>query len=145
MGSPMLAHKPTTLADLLFLRAEATPDLRLFTFLPDAPDAPPIHKTVRDLAEDVRALAGRLQADFPASSRMLLLFPNDLDYVTAFCACLAAGMVAMPAQSPRVHRAMPRLEGTAADAQVACALTNAALRDQQASLCLEGGLLARVP
>ena len=57
MGSPMLAHKPTTLADLLFLRAEATPDLGLFTFLPDAPDAPPIHKTVRDLAEDVRALA----------------------------------------------------------------------------------------
>ena len=76
MGSPMLAHKPTTLADLLFLRAEATPDLGLFTFLPDAPDAPPIHKAVRDLAEDVRALAGRLQADFPASSRMLLIGSN---------------------------------------------------------------------
>jgi amino acid adenylation domain-containing protein len=53
----------------------------------------------------------------------LLLYPQGLDYIAAFFACLYAGVVAVPTYPPRRNRPDPRLTAIAIDAQATLILT----------------------
>ncbi len=61
----------------------------------------------------VRAIAGTLQAVAERGSRVVLLLPPGLDYVSAFLGCLYAGMMAVPAYPPQTARGMARVHGIA--------------------------------
>ena len=59
-------------------------------------------------------------------SRALLLYPPGLDFFTAFCGCLCAGVVAIPAPPPdalRLKRTLPRLQSIVEDAQATVVLS----------------------
>lgn len=57
-------------------------------------------------------------------SRVLLVFPQSLDFIVAFLGCLYAGAIAVPAALPRNHRAADGLKAVASSAQPALALTS---------------------
>ena len=58
-----------------------------------------------------------------SGQRALLLYPPGLEFVEAFCGCLYAGVVAVPAYPPRVNRPMTRLQSIVGDAQPSVVLT----------------------
>jgi acyl-CoA synthetase (AMP-forming)/AMP-acid ligase II len=115
-----------SLVDLLRQRARATRSQVAYTFLDDGGSAQ-TSLTYGELDERARAVAAHVQALAPAGTRALLLYPPGPEYVTAFFACLYAGVVAVPAYPPLQAPAVPRLEAMVVDAGVTVALTSAAI------------------
>jgi amino acid adenylation domain-containing protein len=116
-----------TLVDVLRHRAADQPRRRAFGFLPAA-GGPVRELTYAELDRQARELAARLQADHPAGSRMLLLYPPGLDFPVAFFACLYAGMVAVPMPLPTSRKRAQRQLAAAANARAAAWLTVGASR-----------------
>lgn len=75
-----------------------------------------------ELAARVDALAGVLARAAAPGERALLLYPPGLAFVTAFFACLRAGLVAVPAPLPRRHGGERHLRALLVDADPALAL-----------------------
>src|SRR5688500_551611 len=96
-----------TLLDRLSLHARSIPDRVAYRFLRD--DGREEALTFADLDRRVRRLAARLREHTSAGDRALLLYPPGLDFLQAFLACLAAGVVAVPAYPPRRNRKAERL------------------------------------
>lgn len=65
------------------------------------------------LYEDAQRLAAGLQRRLNLGDRALMIFPNDADFVRLFCACLLAGIVAVPAALPRNARGLEKLDALA--------------------------------
>jgi amino acid adenylation domain-containing protein len=129
-GDIMTCHDMTcdpwvSLVDLLRRRAQEEPEANLFTFLPDGDDKPGPTLTRGELDRQACAIAARLQELGPdsAGARALLLYPPGLEFITAFFGCLYAGVVAVPAYLPRVHRPMTRLRSLVVDAEPRVVLT----------------------
>ncbi len=80
----------------------------------------------------VRLLAAALQQRLSVGERALLLLDNDEHYVTAFFACLYAGVIAVPVFPPESLReqALARLVGIAADSEAACILTSSTIQTE---------------
>ncbi|WP_354683020.1 condensation domain-containing protein [Cupriavidus necator] len=76
----------------------------------------------------VRALAAHLATQAGPGARALLLMDSGIDYVTAFFACLYAGLIAVPAFEPGAVRSaqVARLRAIASDADPALLLTTSA-------------------
>lgn len=91
-----------------------------------------------ELAARVDALAGLLAREAAPGERALLLYPPGLAFVTAFFACLRAGLVAVPAPLPRRHGGEAHLRALLTDADPVLAL---ALREAAPVLAaaLDGG------
>ncbi|WP_432132567.1 fatty acyl-AMP ligase [Streptomyces tendae] len=94
----------------------------------DAESGDARHHSYADFDTDARRIAAELQHRYPPGSRILLLFP-PVQFITAFVACLYAGMVAVPAPLPgSFGHERRRLRGIATDAEVTAVLTDAANR-----------------
>lgn len=68
----------------------------------------------------------------------MLMLPNQVDYVRAFCGCLDAGLIAVPLFPPAPHRQsyLDRVRNMVADAQPALMLGEADnLAPLRAMLC----------
>lgn len=70
------------------------------------------------LHEQAQTLAAAWQARYAPGARVLLMLPSGLDYVRAFCACVYAGLIAVPLYEPpsRKPRHQERLRKVVADA-----------------------------
>ncbi|HET6676075.1 MAG TPA: amino acid adenylation domain-containing protein, partial [Nitrospiraceae bacterium] len=126
-----------TLIDLLRVRASDEPAQPAYVFLRDGV-TPDCILTYGDLDKQVRAIAAFLMERFPRRSRLLLMYPPGLDFVTAFWGCLYAGMVGIPIpplDGFRIKQSAGRLAAVNQDAQAAGLLT---VRDTIA-LCREAG------
>jgi 8-amino-7-oxononanoate synthase/acyl carrier protein len=77
-----------------------------------------------------RAIAADLMGRGLTGERALLMFPPGLDFVKAFFGCLYAGVVAVPAFTPRRNRNVKRLQAISDDASAKVALTVADVRDR---------------
>lgn len=80
----------------------ATMDEVEFTFLKD--NETPIVKTYTEVVIDAKKLAVYLQTRFAPQTRILLIYPSGLDFISAILACFYSGMIAVPAyplQNPR--------------------------------------------
>ncbi|HEX2224310.1 MAG TPA: AMP-binding protein, partial [Thermoanaerobaculia bacterium] len=122
----MAAHKPVedvqTLAEILCRRAKEAPDHRAYLYLAgDGEETASL--TYRELDLRARALAAWLQGRGLARERVLLLYPQGLEFVAAFLGCLYAGTVAVPAYPPGSDRSLPRLGNIVRDCRPALALT----------------------
>ena len=118
---------PTTLADLLALRASGDPERVAYRFLAEGEDEA-LHLTYAALDRRARQLAACLRDRGAApGDRALLLHVPGLDYIEALFGCFYAGVVAVPAYPPRFHRPMLRLRALVGDAGARFALTSAAL------------------
>lgn len=80
--------------------------------------------TYAQLDRRARAIAARLQDMGLAGQCLLLVYPPDLDFITAFFGCLYAGCVAVPTYPPHRHRMLERFQAVAADAGARIALSN---------------------
>ncbi|MEZ4448081.1 MAG: thioester reductase domain-containing protein [Nannocystaceae bacterium] len=122
--SPTLAHRLAALA-------RARPDQIAYRFLETGEVEGPIDVvTYAELHRRVRALAARLLREGLRGERALLLYPAGIDYVTAFLACVQAGVVSVPAYPPdpgRVDRTLPRLRALIRDCGARVVLTLAPL------------------
>ncbi|MCA9752219.1 MAG: fatty acyl-AMP ligase, partial [Gemmatimonadetes bacterium] len=136
------ARAQRSIVHVLSARAQETPDALAFRFVPQK--GSPQEITWAGLERRVRTLAVRLEGLGLRETPVLLLHPAGLEFVEAFYACLAAGIVAVPAFPPRANRTLPRLASMAVDSGAAAALTTALqvdrARDTAASLDALAGL-----
>jgi polyketide synthase 12 len=118
---------PTTLVEMLALRARKHPDRVAFVFLVDGENEQ-ISITYRQLDRRCRALGRMLIEMGMSGERALLLFPSGFDYITAFFGCLYAGVIAVPAYPPRLNKPTPRLQAIVADARARLVLSTTSLQ-----------------
>jgi 8-amino-7-oxononanoate synthase len=129
-----LQARVQTLVDVLEYRSHRQGEQVVFTFLGGDGETRGT-RTFRELQARARALAVRLSDRTIPGDRVVLLVPPGLDYVTAFFACLYAGVVAVPAYPPNPRRADPRVSRIVADCGAKVALVSPELM-----LRLEGWL-----
>ncbi|MGW0611468.1 fatty acyl-AMP ligase [Streptomyces sp. NPDC002788] len=130
---PPLAPVCPTLPEYVRHWAEASPDRRAFTFVEHpAPHSRGVHRTLtwRRLDVRIRALAARLADEAGPGDRVALLCPQGTEYVTAFLAALAAGLVAVPLYPPGLPGHADRLAGVLADARPSAVVTTSRVRDE---------------
>ncbi|MEU0192323.1 fatty acyl-AMP ligase [Streptomyces afghaniensis] len=139
---PPLAPVCPTLPEYVRHWAENTPDRRAFTFVEHpAPHSRGVHRTLswRRLDVRVRALAARLAGQAGPGDRVALLCPQGTEYVTAFLAALAAGLVAVPLYPPGLPGHADRLAGVLADARCSVVVTTSRCRDEVCDFLGPGG------
>jgi acyl-CoA synthetase (AMP-forming)/AMP-acid ligase II/acyl carrier protein len=101
-----------------------------------------------ELDRRARAVASLIQSRCEPGDRVLLLYAPGPDFVTAFFACLYAGVTAVPAYPPdpgRLDRTLPRLCSMAADAEPAALLTTSDIESLRDFLIPEAAELGRLP
>ena len=140
-----------TLLHRLHHHAARTPERIAYTFLHENGEAADV--SYAQLAARVQAQAAQLARHAAPGERALLLLPPGLAFVCAFLACLAAGVVAVPAAPAHRRRDGERLAALLADARPAIVLgapegeaaTRAALARAGSAvplLCMDGPALA---
>ncbi len=126
-----------TLVDLLSERANREPDRTAYTFLDR--DGSQTSLTYAGLDTRSRAVASALQQVGMRGERALLLFPQGLEFLTAFYGCLYAGVAAVPCYPPSMmgspHGArLKQVTAIAADADISAVLCSADVRDLRAQV-----------
>ncbi|MEH2032601.1 MAG: AMP-binding protein [Nostoc sp.] len=121
-----------TLVDLLRHRASHQPSRAAYTFLQNG-NSEAGKLTFEKLDRRARAIAAYLQSLKAPGERALLLYPQGLEFITAFFGCLYAGVIAIPAPPPdstRLKRSLPRLQAIALDAGATLVLTTESIQTQ---------------
>jgi acyl-CoA synthetase (AMP-forming)/AMP-acid ligase II/alkylation response protein AidB-like acyl-CoA dehydrogenase/acyl carrier protein len=108
------------LTERLHERARSTPARVAYTFLRE--NGSEQHIDYAELAARVDALAAHMLDHAAPGQRALLLHPAGIDFVVAFFACLAAGVVAVPAAPAHRGRDAARLAALLEDAAPALVL-----------------------
>jgi amino acid adenylation domain-containing protein/FkbH-like protein len=106
----------------LGLRAQQRPDRTAYTFLEDG-ETNEISLTYGQLELEARKIGHLLQSRGATGERVLLIYPQGLDYIAAFFGCLYAGAVAVPIYPPRPNRGLLRVQTIIEDSKAALALT----------------------
>ena len=120
-----------TLVDLLRYRAQHQPDKLAYQFLEDGKKEAAAY-THAVLDQQARAIAAVLQQSEARGERALLLYPQGVEVVAAFCGCLYAGVIAIPVPPPdagRMKRALPRLREIVKDAAASYVLSTQRIID----------------
>ncbi|KAB8330057.1 type I polyketide synthase [Scytonema tolypothrichoides VB-61278] len=133
-----------TIVDVLRNRALRQQDQRAYTFLQDG-ERESSTLSYGELDRISKAIAAQLQSIGATGQRALLLYPSGLEFIAAFCGCLYAGVVAVPAYPPRANQKMSRLEAIVADAQAQVILTTEALLSNIKSRVAQNPELAALP
>ncbi|UZD97970.1 AMP-binding protein [Pseudomonas corrugata] len=112
--------------EVLETNARRFPERAALHFLPDGVTISET-LTFAQLHEQSRSLAAALQSRYAPGDRVLLMLPSSLDYARAFCACLYAGMIAVPLFPPpsRKPRHLERVRNVVVDAEPALILAPA--------------------
>nr|MDJ0573992.1 fatty acyl-AMP ligase [Xenococcaceae cyanobacterium MO_234.B1] len=121
--------EPKTLVELLRTRAVQQSNGHAYTFMIDG-KKPSEPLTYEALDRQARAIAAQLQQYEAEGERALLLYPQGLEVIAAFCGCLYAGVIAIPVPPPesgRLKRTLPRLRSIVKDANATIALTTASI------------------
>ncbi|MDJ0688974.1 MAG: fatty acyl-AMP ligase [Xenococcaceae cyanobacterium MO_188.B32] len=128
--------QPSTLVELLRWRANKQPDRHGYTFLINGKtESAPL--SYGELDRQARAIAALLQKHQAQGERALLLYPQGLEVIAAFCGCLYAGTIAIPVPPPesgRLKRTLPRLRAIVKDARAAFVLTTAGILELVANV-----------
>ncbi|MFF8974232.1 fatty acyl-AMP ligase [Streptomyces sp. NPDC014995] len=144
---PPLAPAYRSLPEYVRHWAEHAPDRRAFTFVDHpAPHARGVHRTLtwRRLDLRVRALAARLAEEAEPGSRVALLCPQGTEYVTAFLAAQAAGLVAVPLYPPGLPGHGDRLSAVLADARPRAVVTTSRTTGDVREFCEGEGAPVRI-
>ncbi|HEX8773698.1 MAG TPA: amino acid adenylation domain-containing protein, partial [Pyrinomonadaceae bacterium] len=122
--SAEFSREPTTLVELLRLRATQQSERTAYSFLADGETQEERQLSYGELDSRARAIAALLASSVATGQRVLLLYGPGLDYVAAFFGCLYAGAVAVPAYPPRLNRNLHRLQAIVSDAGATAVLTS---------------------
>lgn len=89
--------------DSLTLRAWLHPEKKAFTFLDDEGKESD-QLTYLDLWQRAQSVASYLERRSEAGDRVMLFYPQGLDFITAFFGCLLANRIAVPTSLPNRRR-----------------------------------------
>lgn len=129
-GSPKSSQRENNFASLVELlkhRAHVQPNDLAYQFLIDGKKEGNAY-TYAELNQWARAIAALLQQQQSQGERALLLYPQGVEVVAAFCGSLYAGVIAIPVPPPdagRLKRTLPRLREIVKDAKATIVLSNA--------------------
>jgi acyl-CoA synthetase (AMP-forming)/AMP-acid ligase II len=142
-GIPADSFLDRTLVELLRHRAAHRPTERVYTFL----YGDERHSlTYKELDAIVRSTAVQILERCAPGDRALMIYPPGLEYIAALYACMYAGVIAVPAYTPRPNRPLSRIEAIIANAKPTVVLTTQELLDSPRSIFLQKeGPLARLP
>jgi acyl-CoA synthetase (AMP-forming)/AMP-acid ligase II/acyl carrier protein len=135
-----------TMVDLLRRNAVVRPKEPAYTFLRDG-DRDAVTWSWATLDHKARAVAVALLRVARPGERVLVLYPQGLDYLAALFGCMYAGVLAVPLQPPGKHRAklaLPKLEAIASDGGVAAAATLVGMLGEMEALVAQSPVLAGV-
>ncbi|RAP28992.1 AMP-dependent synthetase [Candidatus Marinamargulisbacteria bacterium SCGC AG-414-C22] len=88
------------------------------------------HITFSDLHKKVNQLAYELHCQIPCNERCILIYNNDINFIISFLACLAAGIIAVPAYMPKANRNLARIQAIASDCNAMAFLTTQKIAPQ---------------
>ncbi len=100
-----------TIVDILKFRAQSTPNKTAYIYLRDGEDDEQIINYA-ELDAKVRSIAGMLQQNNCRGKRVLLMYPQGLEFIESFFGCLYAGVVAVlmsPPSNSRLAKRMNRI------------------------------------
>jgi acyl-CoA synthetase (AMP-forming)/AMP-acid ligase II/acyl carrier protein len=133
---------PATIMVRLSEFTSQTPDRIAYTFLREGEQAAE-QLSFAELSARVTAFAARLTGKYRAGERLILLYPQGLDFLVAFLGCLKCGVVAVPVSLPNRHRGVTLLRAIALDCQASALLSERALLERlEASLVTDSVLQA---
>ena len=124
-GELAVQSAPTVL-EMVHRRAALQPDDIAFRFLADG-EARATELSYAALDQQARAIAARLQQRVAPGARALLQLPSDGSFVAAFCGCLYAGVIAVPAPVPHRNRPHEALRAIVADCAPDVVISNSGL------------------
>lgn len=127
----------SNIIDILQKRAIQTPDSTAYVFLKDGKTHDDC-LSYQQLEEKVKAIASSLQSYATSGSRAMLMYPQGLEFIASFLACLYTGIIAVPVPAPealRLKRVLPRLQSIAIDSQSSLILTTSKLAPQVEKIC----------
>lgn len=114
---------PTTLADLLRVRAERNHSLPALTFIDESGEQTCLtHHQLLVAAEQVADALNRIG---PPGCRALLLYPPGTEFLIAFFGCSLAGWTPVPTCFPKPGRSIERLDSIARVCQPSVLLSDA--------------------
>ncbi|MBM4091530.1 MAG: fatty acyl-AMP ligase, partial [Planctomycetes bacterium] len=116
----------TSFADVLSYWTEHQPEVVAYYFSDG--DVQYAQITYRELMSASLGIARELLRRGLRGERALLMFHPGLDFMKAFLGCLYAGVVAVPAFTPRRNRNVARLQAISENAEARVALTMADVR-----------------
>ncbi|MGY0500217.1 fatty acyl-AMP ligase [Nocardia sp. FBN12] len=108
--------------DILARRAADDPDRIAYIFLDDN-GAEHTTTTYRELHEQATAVAGLLRARCEPGERALLVFPQCVEFITAYFGCLYANIIAVPVNPPRRGKVQDATRAIVADCAPTAVLT----------------------
>ncbi len=114
----------TNLVTLLQQRSLHTPEKIGYIFLKDGSPQTEQAIVYHELDYKIRQLAAKLQQIASKNDRAILFYPQGLDYIIAFYACLYAGIVAIPTYPPHRNKPDKRISSIVKDANPKLALTS---------------------
>jgi len=129
----MAIFSDSSLVELLCWRAENRPAHAAYIFLTDG-EREEVSLSYEELDRQARAVGSLLQSLDAAGERVLLLYPQGLEYLIAFWGCLYAGAVAVPVYPPRFNQNLNRILSIATNSQAKVSLTSSAILSKLAPL-----------
>jgi len=124
----------SALADLVDVRASENPGGLAYAFL--AGNNAMTQWTYADLHRQVGRVLSALEGAGVEGAPALLVYPQGLDFLAAFFACLSRNVVAVPVPAPESYnllRAVPRLRAVAEDSGAGLVLTTRKLLELSAT------------
>lgn len=127
----MNVNNASTLIEILSDRCRSVPDNLIYSFY-----SHPSHISLsyRSLAAQMLGIASELEKYIAQGSRVILLYPSGLDFISALFACFYAKMIAVPVYSHNmnIEKLMPRLVSVLQDTEATVILTTTAIvKDRQ--------------
>lgn len=119
----------TTIIDVIKQHAQAEPDKTACIFLEDGSN-PSRALTYQELNTQAQQIAMQLLETVNPGDRVLLFYPNSLDYILGLLACFYAGVIAVPAYPPGNSYHLKRLIAIADDAKAAAILITTKVAQQ---------------
>jgi len=115
--------RSSSFTEIIRHRSTEEPDALVYTFLTRGDETVPV--TCAELDHRARTIAAWLQQLGVSGERVLLVYPQGLDFVSALYGCLYAGAIAVPAYPPhttQTARTISRLATIIGDASPSLAL-----------------------
>ena len=119
----------TNLISIFKKRVQENPNSSAYIFLPDG-DKKEKNITYLELWNRTSLIANYLRYEVNKKSRVLLLYPQGLEFLTAFLGCLNADMIAVPAYPPKGNQKMSRLQAIIKNCQPDVILTTSSLLEK---------------
>ncbi len=110
-----------SLVEIISKRATNQPESVVYKYLGDGVNETESF-TFKEIDRVARSIAHALSEKLTKGDRVLLLFPQGLQYVAALYGCFYGGFIAIPAYPPRRNRKMDRINSIIEDSGAAAGL-----------------------